>query len=413
MSAYYNENDPAAAQWLRELIKLKLITDGEVDDRSITEVRASDVAGFNRAHFFAGVGVWDYALTKAGWPEDRQVFTGSCPCQPFSVAGAGKGDKDERHLWPVWFDLINELQPEFVFGEQVASHTVVGRANGKPKAGDEPTWIDTVQADMERASYAFGFCVLPSCGVGAPHKRDRTWFVANAKREGLQRHGGFGKESVQEGRQGEERYSAQGGESCELANNRAKRRPVSASTDIDAQGWNKKPAKVAGFGVTSKLANTESIRQQQEHSIRSRRDERVGTKRQARRFNNSGKSSELANANGSDTSAEREQRSGEFGLQQEGCRFIETRSPDPNNSFWGDSDWLGCRDGKFRPVESGTFPLVDGPTKGMVYSSDPGASIDSTAEARTMRIRGYGNAINAVAAEEFIKASMSALGGAA
>ena len=121
MSAYYNEFDAYPAQWLRNLSDAGHITRGQVDDRSIKEVQPADVSGFERAHFFAGIGVWDYALQLAGWPADAPVWTGSCPCQPFSAAGKRKGADDERHLWPEWFRLIKECRPPVVFGEQVAS----------------------------------------------------------------------------------------------------------------------------------------------------------------------------------------------------------------------------------------------------------------------------------------------------
>lgn len=87
MIAYYNDNDKQVCAWLRELIKAGLIADGEVDDRSILDVEATDLAGFTQCHFFAGIGGWSYALRLAGWPDERPVWTGSPPCQPFSVAG--------------------------------------------------------------------------------------------------------------------------------------------------------------------------------------------------------------------------------------------------------------------------------------------------------------------------------------
>ena len=65
MSTYYNEIDPYAAQWLRNLMKAGVISDGFVDERSIQDVAPQDLAGFTRAHFFAGIGVWDYALGLA------------------------------------------------------------------------------------------------------------------------------------------------------------------------------------------------------------------------------------------------------------------------------------------------------------------------------------------------------------
>lgn len=119
--AYYNEFDKQAAAWLRELIKEGLIADGEVDERSITDIVPDDLSGFRQHHFFAGIGGWSYALRLAGWPDDKPVWTGSCPCQPFSTAGNRKGKTDDRHLWPHFFRLIREFRPETIFGEQVAS----------------------------------------------------------------------------------------------------------------------------------------------------------------------------------------------------------------------------------------------------------------------------------------------------
>lgn len=87
MSAYYNEIDPYAAQWLRNLMDYDLILPGEVDERSIVEVHPDDLKGFTQCHFFAGIGGWSLAARLARWPDDRRLWTGSCPCQPFSVAG--------------------------------------------------------------------------------------------------------------------------------------------------------------------------------------------------------------------------------------------------------------------------------------------------------------------------------------
>ena len=100
MIAYYNEIDPFAAEWLRNLIAAGHVMAGDVDERSIVEVSADDLAGYDRCHFFAGIAGWDLALQLAGW-EDRPVWTGSCPCQPLSSAGQRKGHADKRHLWPV------------------------------------------------------------------------------------------------------------------------------------------------------------------------------------------------------------------------------------------------------------------------------------------------------------------------
>ncbi len=158
-SAYYNEIDPFAAQWLRNLIAAGHIAPGEVDERSIEDVTPDDLRGFTQCHFFAGIGVWSHSLRLAGWPDDRPVWTGSCPCQPFSAAGKGDGFADERHLWPHFFHLISECRPQHVFGEQVA-------------AGNANVWFDLVQADLEGVGYAFGLVPFTSAGIGAPHIRE-------------------------------------------------------------------------------------------------------------------------------------------------------------------------------------------------------------------------------------------------
>jgi DNA (cytosine-5)-methyltransferase 1 len=183
IAAYYNEIDPYAAQWLRNLIDAGLIPAGEVDERSISDVAPDDLRGFRQCHFFAGVGGWAYAARLAGWPDDRELWTGSCPCQPYSVAGKGAGAADERHLWPDFFNLIRARRPDVVMGEQVAA------AVGKH-------WLDGVRTDLEGVGYAWGGVVVPACAVNAPHRRDRVWFVAgsrlvgNGERARLEGHAG-------------------------------------------------------------------------------------------------------------------------------------------------------------------------------------------------------------------------------
>ena len=164
---YINEFDPFAAKWLKNLWP-----EAVIDDRDIRDVQAADVAGFERCHFFGGIGGWELALQLAGWPAGREVWTGSCPCQPFSSAGKRKGVQDERHLWPEWFRLIKEVRPQTIFGEQVASADVVGtqleaafvksvqdgdfaRANKLAKRLAQSNgfhywarWVDRVQADL-------------------------------------------------------------------------------------------------------------------------------------------------------------------------------------------------------------------------------------------------------------------------
>jgi DNA (cytosine-5)-methyltransferase 1 len=173
--AYYNEFDLKAAAWLRELIKEGHIAPGDVDTRSITDVRSADLNGYTQCHFFAGIGGWSYALRIAQWPDSRPVWTGSCPCQPFSAAGKRGGTDDARHLWPEFYRLIRECRPATVFGEQVASK-------------DGLAWLDIVSADLERADYAIGAADLCAASVGAPHIRQRLYFVADAGQERQQQH---------------------------------------------------------------------------------------------------------------------------------------------------------------------------------------------------------------------------------
>jgi DNA (cytosine-5)-methyltransferase 1 len=172
-SAFYNENDPYPAQWLRNLSDAGHIAPGIVNERSVSDLGPGEVEGFKQCHFFAGIGGWSYALRLAGWPDDELVWTGSCPCQPFSVAtyGKGKGTDDARHLWPSFFNLIRAVRPSVVFGEQVAG------PNGRE-------WLAGVRANLESIGYAVGAADLCSPGVGAPHVRSRLYWVANADGDG-------------------------------------------------------------------------------------------------------------------------------------------------------------------------------------------------------------------------------------
>lgn len=183
MAVYYNDNDPFVAAWLRNLIIKGLIADGEVDERSIVDVRGDDLRGYRQCHFFSGVGGWPLALDLATgarkiWrgrishirrpvADDVELWTGSCPCQPLSSTGRQQGHADSRHLWPAFYRLIAERRPSMVFGEQVAN------ADGRE-------WLAGIFADLADAGYACGAADLPAASVKAPHKRQRLFFVAMA-----------------------------------------------------------------------------------------------------------------------------------------------------------------------------------------------------------------------------------------
>ena len=302
MTAFYNEIDPQAAQTLRNLIDAGHIAPGVVDERSIEDVRPDELMGYEQCHFFAGVGVWSYALRRAGVPDDARVWTGSCPCQPFSTAGEGAGFADERHLWPAFFHLIEQCSPGLVLGEQVAST-------------DADPWIDLVCADLERLGYAVGAQAFPAAGVGAPHIRDRLYWVAHTpgtRLEGV----GPGRDS----RSGGQGAAAQrGGEDGGMADaDGAGRAPGSKGLQAVGHG----PAAWPNCGAVSV-----------DHGGR----------------------------------------------------------PGPVNGHWRAADWLFCRDGFWRPVEPGTFPLAHG------------------ASARVGRLRMYGNGLGAPAAQVFIECVREAL----
>jgi len=315
----YNEIDPFAADWLERLIEAGHISPGRVERRSIKELSGAELEGFNRVHLFAGIGGWDYALDLAGWGT-RPVWTGSCPCQPFSAAGKRKGQSDDRHLWPDMFRLIRECRPDTIFGEQVAS--AIGHG-----------WLDGVFADLEREGYTCGAVVLGAHSVGAPHIRQRLWWVADSGH-------------AQRRRQDDERPA---GESA--------------------------------------------AEREQEATQPGRRGAACG----------------MANADGGDAGAEREQRGRQQRLQpadggvgglanavcerrrgRDGERQDASDAVTPSVANWLNSQWHQCRDGKARriPTEPALFPLAHGL---------PG---------RVGLLRGAGNAIVPAVASEFIKAFM-------
>lgn len=346
-SAYYNEIDPFAAQWLRNLIAAGHIAPGEVDERSIEDVTPDDLRGFTQCHFFAGIGVWSHSLRLAGWPDDRSVWTGSCPCQPFSAAGKGDGFADERHLWPHFFHLISERRPQHVFGEQVAS----GNAN---------TWFDLVQADLEGMGYAFGLVPFTSAGIGAPHIRERAYWVANANHR-VSDEG----ETLRSGRD-----AVLDGSSTNRLGNANVARLEGLGGNDGAAGRERATGPAAAPGFHDGMANTDN----EQHSIA------------------------ISGCGHEHASTGREQDpAAPAGLRGD-YWALEV------NGFWRDADWLFCRDGKWRPVEPGTFPLVDGAAARM-GRVEPGVARVASSN-RVGRLKGYGNAINAQAAAAFIRAYM-------
>ena len=335
MTAYYNEHEPYAAQWLRNLIAAGHIAPGDVDARDIQDVTPDDLAGYTQCHFFAGIGGWSYALRLAGWPDDRPVWTGSCPCQPLSSAGQQQGAADERHLWPAFFELIAECRPPAVIGEQVSSR--LGRE-----------WFAGVRLDLESVAYAVGGADLPAACVGAPHIRQRLWWVA--ERLGVSDRPGrrAGIVAIEAARHGDsaESTSRTGG----LADaERAERGPVDhARQDERLDGVSPRQegaGRTRSGGEDGGLADPRRV--SDERRMRSR--ETSGSARTA------------------ESEGDQRQRSG----------------ADP----WRSSERIPCADGRARRIpQSGIFPLADG---------IPG---------RVGQLRAYGNAIVPEVAAVFIRA---------
>jgi DNA (cytosine-5)-methyltransferase 1 len=256
--AYYNENDPDNVKALRNLMAAGRIAPGFVDHRSIEDVRPDDLHEFGQLHFFAGHGIWSHAARMAGIDDSVPMVSGSCPCQPFSTAGAGNGLADERHLWPAFWWLLAHVaqrRPVVVVGEQVA---------GK----DAEPWLDVVCDDLEAVGFTVGAVAFPAAGVGAPNIRDRTYWLAH-------------------------------------------------SDDARPQGRPLLCERAPKFAV--------------------------------------------------------------------GAGRMADQGREPVNGFWRDADWLGCSDGRWRPIEPGTFPLA----------ARAAGDVDA--------IHAYGNAINAQAARVFLE----------
>jgi len=361
---YYNEFDAYCGQWLRNLGDADEIPRGYVDERSICDVVPTDLRGYRQCHFFAGIGIWARALRDAGWSDDWPVWTGSCPCQPFSGAGKRGGFSDERHLWPAWFWHIEHERPDTIFGEQVTG-------------ADE--WVDLVRGDLEAIGYTFGCVEIPSAGFGQANIRARTYWVAKSP-EFRRRRGNYGNSTGLLGSVQIARRSDVGGmgnsDNARLqrhaGNERDQTRRNIANGSIaetrapsgmaDAVSQQTLPADAGGFHAescgdsgTRGVANASYVRR-----------ERVGKPA----------------PNPKATAGSGPKKDAELGS----VRDYSSRLPD---RIWDRGDpveWVYCRDEKWRPIEPGTLPLAPS------NSSTVG------------RLRAYGNAINLRTATEFVRA---------
>lgn len=123
------------------------------------------------------------------------IITGGFPCQPFSVAGQRRGTEDDRHLWPEMLRVISIVRPRWVIAENVAGFVSMVQFDSVPPVDDQGAAIGEVGdvytrlgrgvcneavASLEAEGYTVQPLIIPACGVGAPHRRDRVWIVANA-----------------------------------------------------------------------------------------------------------------------------------------------------------------------------------------------------------------------------------------
>jgi len=364
---YYNEWDKKTAAWLQELINQRLIPDGHVDTRSICDVQPGDLDGYTQCHFFAGVAGWPLALQLAGWPANRPVWTGSCPCQPFSAAGKRKGQDDERHVWPEFFRLIRECRPDTIFGEQVEGAVRLG-------------WLDGVFADLEGEGYACGAVVLGAHSVGAPHIRQRLYWVADAQGErrtsrrqwdaqpivgkvckdsGLGDSNGAGP---QQGQQTAE--AARYGGTAESAGSHSEWLRVIHSCECDEDG------NCPVCGIDYAECSCPGPTQEDEFEYDERADGLW-----ARRLGNSIKSG-LEGFSGDVSDWNKSRR--------DNANSIRSTSETGRIGCWQGATTIPCADGKSRRVKPGIQLLAHG------------------VPARVVRLRGYGNAIVPQVAAEFI-----------
>lgn len=179
MTAYYNEIDPYCCKVLAKQIKLGNLPAGDIDDRSITEVKADEIRHYTQRHFFAGIGGIPYGCRLAGLPDDVSIDTGGFPCQDISRAGERIGLTGERSsLWYVWFDLIRQLRPARLLVENVP-----GILTHRP---GEPAVLSIVLGQLASIRYDAEWSLLSACALGAPHTRERLFMLAYPDQTGRQ-----------------------------------------------------------------------------------------------------------------------------------------------------------------------------------------------------------------------------------
>lgn len=146
------------------------------------------------------------------WKGRIDVLTGGFPCQPFSIAGKRKGADDNRYLWPHMLRAIREIRPTWVIGENVAGILTMVQPGEEVEVGNQTSIfgeddrkrvllrqeyvVETICKDLEREGYSVQPMLIPACAVGAPHRRDRVWIIANRTDTGTESMQQTGEDGV-------------------------------------------------------------------------------------------------------------------------------------------------------------------------------------------------------------------------
>lgn len=353
MTALYCEIDPFAAAWLRELIAQGHIAPGVVTETPLEDLLPHDVLQYDQVHLCAGIAVWSYALRRIGWPDDRRIWSASFPCQPFSAAGKGLGFADERHLWPFGLHLIQQCRPDIIVGEQVASK-------------DGLAWLDVVFADLEASGYAVGAVDLCAAGVGAPHIRQRIWWVA-IRLADAERFGHRAQEQTADHRKQETDGPSDRSSGCRVPLGHMEHAPSDGRQQWRPEPSGRSASGGRGLGGLDHHHHTGLEGQRNGHQAESGRDGAVRPVAEA------GELGGMADVQGGGWAGQPLHQSG--GRSQAGVAGDGGFGrPGPTNGHWRDADWLFCRDGKWRPVEPSYVEVVDGPTRSVGYCGDSGGA---------------------------------------
>ena len=195
------------------------------------------------------------------WRERIDVLTGGFPCQPFSVAGKRKGVEDNRYLWTEMLRAIREIQPAWVVGENVNGILSMVQPSKETKMGrtddlfdenfiyrkEHKFTIEVISEDLERAGYSVQPFVIPACAVGAPHRRDRVWIIANRTDAGVKDLQQEGKNGVSQSffaantdcnRQGDRKDKQIFEQKCNRTPNVGKMCKDATSFNTNGKGWN-------------------------------------------------------------------------------------------------------------------------------------------------------------------------------